>query len=135
MKYVTNLYDKEFLTDRVRVRKIWACNMSQQRSSPAANVWNAVGSSIYATEEPLSKSFFFTFWQMIFEFKNIVSFTKTKQKHPSPPPPKKPNNKLPIFYRAIMVILERVNIKKTYKYLRLTDSKSSYITPSGSWMS
>lgn len=73
---------------------------------------------------------------MIFEFKNIVSFTKTKQKHPSPPPPqKKPNNKLPIFYRAIMVILERVNIKKTYKYLRLTDSKSSYITPSGSWMS
>lgn len=72
---------------------------------------------------------------MIFEFKNIVSFTKTKQKHPSPPPQKNPNNKLPIFYRAIMVILERVNIKKTYKYLRLTDSKSSYITPSGSWMS
>lgn len=71
---------------------------------------------------------------MIFEFKNIVSFTKTKQKHPLSPPPKK-NNKLPIFYRAIMVILERVNIKKTYKYLRLTDSKSSYITPSGSWMS
>lgn len=70
---------------------------------------------------------------MIFELKNIVSFTKTKQKHPLPPPPQ--NNKLPIFYRAIMVILERVNIKKTYKYLRLTDSKSSYITPSGSWMS
>lgn len=83
--------------------------MSQQRSSPAANVWNAVGTSIYATEEPHSKSFFFTFWQMIFELKNIVSFTKTKQKHPLPPPQ---NNKLPIFYRAIMVILERVNIKK-----------------------
>lgn len=60
---------------------------------------------------------------------------QNKTKTPLSPPPKKPNNKLPIFYRAIMVILERVNIKKTYKYLRLTDSKSSYITPSGSWMS
>lgn len=59
---------------------------------------------------------------------------QNKTKTP-PLPPHKKNNKLPIFYRAIMVILERVNIKKTYKYLRLTDSKSSYITPSGSWMS
>lgn len=60
---------------------------------------------------------------------------QNKTKTPLSPPKKNPNNKLPIFYRAIMVILERVNIKKTYKYLRLTDSKSSYITPSGSWMS
>lgn len=134
MKYVTNLYDKEFLTDRVRVRKIWACNMSQQRSSPAANVWNAVGSSIYATEEPLSKSFFLHFGRWYLNSR-ILSPSPKQNKNTPPPPPKKTNNKLPIFYRAIMVILERVNIKKTYKYLRLTDSKSSYITPSGSWMS
>lgn len=45
---------------------------------------------------------------------------QNKTKTPPLPPPKK-NNKLPIFYRAIMVILERVNIKKTYNtYVWLT---------------
>lgn len=88
MKYVTNLYDKEFLTDRVLVRKIWACNMSQQRSSPAANVWNAVGTSIYATEEPHSKSFFLHFGRWYLNSRILSPSPKQNKNTPLPPPKK-----------------------------------------------
>lgn len=106
MKHMTNLYDKEFFIDRVK-------DMLQYVLTTkfiCSECMKCCRKPINATGERHSRLvFFFTFWQMIFEFKSIVSLTKTKQKHP---PQKKPTKqkknpkttKLSNFYRAIRII-------------------------------
>lgn len=95
MKHMTNLYDKEFFIDRVK-------DMLQYVLTTkfiCSECMKCCRKPINATGEHHSRLvfFFFTFWQMIFEFKSIVSLTKTKQN--TPPQKKNPQqNRTHIIY-------------------------------------